>query len=52
MKAKFNSKERDADDWAALFKAADPRFKVRRVSCSPGSILSIIEAVWQANPAS
>jgi len=49
MKAKFNSKERDADDWAALFEVADTRFKMGRVRCSPGSILSVIEAVWQAD---
>ena len=46
MKAKFNSKERDADDWAALFEAADKRFKIQRIKCSPGSILSVIDVIW------
>ncbi|MCJ1234294.1 hypothetical protein MMC14_002253, partial [Varicellaria rhodocarpa] len=28
MKAKFNSKERDTDDWAAFSEATDRRFKI------------------------
>ena len=51
MKAKFNSKERSADDWKALFEAVDRRFKVQRIKCTPGSILSVIEAVWQPDSA-
>ncbi|KAI1407126.1 S-adenosyl-L-methionine-dependent methyltransferase [Hypoxylon sp. FL1857] len=49
MKMNFNSKERDADEWAALLKAADPRLRLGRITCSPGSILSVIEAVWEEN---
>ena len=47
MKAKFNSKERDTDDWKALLAAVDSRLKLQRVKSSPGSILSVVEAVWQ-----
>ena len=46
MKQFFNSKERDAEEWKALFAAADPRFQIRRITCSPGSVLSVIEAIW------
>jgi hypothetical protein len=46
MKQLFNSKERDAKEWEALFSAADPRFQLRRITCSPGSILAVIEATW------
>ncbi|KAF1977449.1 S-adenosyl-L-methionine-dependent methyltransferase [Bimuria novae-zelandiae CBS 107.79] len=40
------SVERDAEDWKGLFAAADHHFKVQRITSSPGSILSVIEAVW------
>jgi len=46
MKQLFNSKERDAKEWKALFSAADPRFQLQRIICSPGSILAVIEATW------
>ncbi|OAG06626.1 putative O-methyltransferase [Paraphaeosphaeria sporulosa] len=46
MKQLFNSKERDAKEWESLFAAADTRFHIRRITCSPGSVLSVIEAVW------
>ncbi|KAK6613295.1 hypothetical protein ACHAPC_006483 [Botrytis cinerea] len=44
----FNSRERDADDWATLFQAADPRFGKPKVCIPEGSTLGIIEAVWEA----
>ncbi|KAF2176818.1 S-adenosyl-L-methionine-dependent methyltransferase [Zopfia rhizophila CBS 207.26] len=47
MKSMFNSLERDADGWAKLFQAADHRFKLNRITCSPGSILAVIEALWE-----
>lgn len=50
MKHEFNSKERDADDWAELLRASDVRFKLKRIKCSPGSILSVIEATWEDEP--
>jgi hypothetical protein len=46
MKQLFNSKERDAKEWEALFSAADPRFQLQQITCSPGSILAVIEATW------
>jgi hypothetical protein len=49
MKSLFNSLERDADGWVKLLQAADPRFKLHRVTCSPGSILAVIEAVWEGD---
>jgi hypothetical protein len=41
-----NSKERDADDWVALFSDADPRFKVLSIRRPARSNLGIIEIVW------
>ena len=46
MKAIQNAKERDAEDWASLFQAADPRFKLEEISKPPGATLSIIPASW------
>ncbi|KAL8788074.1 MAG: hypothetical protein Q9195_007488 [Heterodermia aff. obscurata] len=47
MKQNFNSKERDANDWTGLLRDSDHRFKLGSIRCSPGSILSIIEVVWE-----
>ena len=47
MKQNFNSKERDADEWAELLQNSDPRFKLKGIRCSPGSILSVLEIVWE-----
>ena len=41
-----NSRERDLDDWAGLFKKADPKFKFLGGAQPKGSHLWIIEAVW------
>ena len=46
MKQMNNGKERDADDWAALFKAADLGFKLQSIRVPPGAKLAVIEAVW------
>ena len=46
MKQNFNGKERDADDWAKLFKVADPCFRLTRIKTPSYSMLSIIEATW------
>jgi hypothetical protein len=43
----FNSHEREADDWSALFKAADARFGDVKVWVPEGSKLGIVESVWQ-----
>lgn len=48
MFQQFNSRERDAADWKALFQTADTRFKLARIVSLPGSILSVIEFVWGA----
>lgn len=50
MKQQFNSKERDADEWAELLRAADARFKLKKIKASPGSLLSVIEAIWEDEP--
>jgi len=50
MLQNFNSKERDADEWRTLFEQADDRLKLDRISCPPGSILSVIEAKWCPHP--
>ncbi|KAL9592948.1 MAG: hypothetical protein Q9219_007705 [cf. Caloplaca sp. 3 TL-2023] len=42
----FNSKEREADEWASLFKAADDRFQFIGIKRPDGSKLSFIEARW------
>jgi ABC-type uncharacterized transport system YnjBCD substrate-binding protein len=41
-----NGKERDAEDWAQLFKDADPRFQYLGVKKPPMSRLGLIEATW------
>ncbi|KAF7911084.1 uncharacterized protein EAF01_002592 [Botrytis porri] len=43
----FNSRERDVDDWANLFQAADPRFGKPKAWIPEGSNLVIIEATWE-----
>ncbi|KAI1426292.1 putative O-methyltransferase [Xylaria sp. FL1777] len=52
MKTMFNSRERDADAWAELLRRADPHFSLRRISCSPGSLLSVIEVGWEIDTVS
>lgn len=47
MKAVFNAKERNLDDWAKLFRNADPGFELLGAKKSPKSQLSIIEARWK-----
>ncbi|KAF2485885.1 O-methyltransferase [Neohortaea acidophila] len=43
----FNSKERDMEDWAALFETADSRFRFQGGRLPTGSRLSVLEAVWE-----
>jgi hypothetical protein len=47
IKALFNGKERDADDWKKLFEDADPRFRFLNVSVAPGIPLAVIQAQWE-----
>ncbi|KAF2113610.1 hypothetical protein BDV96DRAFT_601098 [Lophiotrema nucula] len=51
MKAIQNAKERDAEDWAHLFQAADPRFKLHEIIKPPEATLSIICASWAGESA-
>lgn len=51
MKQEFNSKERDAEEWESLFQLADKRFKLNRIVVPPGSILAVVEFVWQPETA-
>lgn len=46
MKCFTNAKERDFEEWAALFAKADPRFKFLGVRTPLGSKASFIEAEW------
>lgn len=47
IKALFNGKERDAEDWKQLFQDADPRFKFLGISVAPGIPLAVIQAQWE-----
>lgn len=46
MLVTVNAREREVDDWEALFKEADPRFKFLGARLPPKSRLWIIEAEW------
>ncbi len=46
MQVTVNAREREADDWAGLFRAADARFKFNRVWKPEKSRMSFIEAEW------
>ena len=41
-----NAKERDLEEWKALFAEADARFTFKTVHQPPGSRLAIIETAW------
>lgn len=43
----FNAKERDIDDWNAIFTRVNPRLKIRNVFKPPGSVNSIIEVALE-----
>lgn len=42
----FNSCERNAEEWQALFIEADKRFEFLGITTPIGSTLAIIEARW------
>lgn len=46
MLAVLNAQERDEEEYRALFKAADERFRFKGVLRPKGCRMSIIEAVW------
>ncbi|KAF3404734.1 O-methyltransferase gsfB [Talaromyces pinophilus] len=46
MATVFNSHERDLGQWSDLLAMADNRFEIKNVTQPPGSMLAIIEVVW------
>lgn len=46
MKEIQNAKERDAEDWTALFAQVDPGLKFEGVKIPEGSTLAMVSAVW------
>jgi hypothetical protein len=42
-----NAKERDLEEWKALFAEADARFVFKDLKQASGSRLSIIEITWE-----
>ncbi|KAH8902067.1 S-adenosyl-L-methionine-dependent methyltransferase [Coniochaeta sp. PMI_546] len=46
MQVTVNAREREADDWAALFKEADARYRFHRIWLPEGSRMSFIEVEW------
>ncbi len=46
MLVRVNSREREVDDWEALFKEADPRYRFLRAYLPPKIRLWLIEAGW------
>ncbi|KAK8067560.1 hypothetical protein PG996_006672, partial [Apiospora saccharicola] len=47
MTATFSGLERTADDWKALFQAADPRFVLHEIIQPKGSALSLLDVRWK-----
>ena len=45
----LNAKQRDHEQWTALFKSADPRLTIKNVVTPPGSIMSFIEVVLESS---
>lgn len=48
MLTALNSRERTAEDWAALLKEADERLTLQAINQPPGSAFAVIEAVLQS----
>jgi len=46
MLVTVNAREREVDDYEALFKEADPRYKFLRAYLPPKARLWLIEAEW------
>lgn len=44
-----NARERELDDWIALFRESDARFEFAGVTRPPGSNHSLIGAVWKGD---
>ncbi|KAH8161426.1 hypothetical protein CIB48_g6828 [Xylaria polymorpha] len=47
MMAIFNTSERPAESYRAIFRAADERFDVVNIKADPLSFIAVIEAVWR-----
>ena len=47
MKQMMNAKEREMDEWVALFAAADPGFNLTSVQVPQGSKLAVLQVVWE-----
>lgn len=47
MMAIFNAKERPAESYKEIFRAADERFEVVGVKADPLSFIAVIEAIWR-----
>lgn len=47
MKSFTNSLEREASDWEALFRDADPGFYFLGLTVAPGSRDAVIQAEWR-----
>ena len=46
MQVTVNAREREVDDWAELFRAADPRYKFLKAWKPEKSRMCFIEAEW------
>ncbi|KAJ3561212.1 hypothetical protein NPX13_g9040 [Xylaria arbuscula] len=47
MMAMFNAKERPAESYRGILKAADERFDVVNIKANPLTFFAVIEAVWR-----
>ncbi|OTA97997.1 hypothetical protein M426DRAFT_77207 [Hypoxylon sp. CI-4A] len=45
-----NAKERDVDEWGALFQQADQRFSFQGMQQPQGSSLALLQATWEGAP--
>jgi hypothetical protein len=50
MQVTVNAREREGDDWRALFASADERFRVVRMWKPEGSALVFVEVEWVGDP--
>lgn len=46
MLSAFNSYERERDDWERVFRETDAQFGKLSITNMPGSLLAVIEVVW------
>lgn len=47
MKELQNARERELHDWRALFERTDSRFRFRKAEQPPGSMLWMMEILWE-----